>query len=59
MEEVLETLDIMADKKLMRSIKEGEEHIRKGRVRDYSEFAKELGLRHKRKHGKLGARAKS
>ena len=49
LEEVIETLDILANKKLMSAIAEGEEDIKKGRVRDYSEFVKELGLEPKRK----------
>lgn len=59
MEEVVETLDIMADKKLMRAIKEGEEDVRKGRVRDYNEFAVELSLRQKGRRGKSGAGTRS
>lgn len=54
LEEILETLDIMADKKLMSAIREGEEDIKKGRVRDYHEFVRESGLRHGRRPGKSG-----
>lgn len=42
LEEVLETLEILADKELMKALKEAEEDVRVGRVRDYEEFIKEL-----------------
>ncbi|HDI01251.1 MAG TPA: hypothetical protein ENF78_02360 [Candidatus Bathyarchaeota archaeon] len=42
LEEVLETLEILADKELMKALKEAEEDVRAGRVRDYEEFIKEL-----------------
>jgi len=43
LEELLETLEILADKELMEAIKEAEEDIKKGRVRDYEDFIRELG----------------
>jgi len=54
LEQILETLDIMADKKLMSAIRKGEEDIKMGRVRDYREFVRESGLRHGRRPGKSG-----
>ena len=42
LEEVLETLEILADKELMKALKEAEEDVRAGRVRDCEEFIKEL-----------------
>jgi hypothetical protein len=42
LEEILETLDILEDKDLMRSIQEAEEDIKAGRVRSYEEFIEEL-----------------
>ena len=42
LEEVLETLEVLADEELMETLKEAEEDVRAGRVRDYEEFIKEL-----------------
>jgi len=42
LEEVLETLEVLADEELMEALKEAEEDVRAGRVRDYEEFIKEL-----------------
>jgi len=42
LEEVLETLEVLADGELMEALKEAEEDVRAGRVRDYEEFIKEL-----------------
>jgi len=42
LEEVIETLDILEDEDAMKSIKEAEEDVRAGRVRDYTEFIKEM-----------------
>lgn len=39
-----ETNEILADKKLMKAIKEGEEDIKKGRVYDWEDVKKELGI---------------
>lgn len=39
-----ETIEILSDKKLMKSLKEGEEDIEKGRTHDWEEVKKELGL---------------
>lgn len=44
LEEVLETMDILADEEMMEAIKESEEEIRKGEARDFKEFVEELGL---------------
>ena len=38
-----ETNEILADKKLMKAIKEGEEDIKAGRVYDWEDVKKELG----------------
>ncbi|MEM2960905.1 MAG: hypothetical protein QXU67_04810 [Candidatus Bathyarchaeia archaeon] len=42
LEEVLETLDVFEDEEAIKAIREAEEDIRSGRVRDYDEFIKEL-----------------
>ena len=42
LEEVIETLNILEDEDTMKSIKEAEEDIKAGRVRDYNDFTKEL-----------------
>lgn len=42
LEEVVETLEVLGDEDAMRSIKEAEEDIKAGRVRDYDEFIEEL-----------------
>ena len=39
-----ETNEILADKKLMRAIRQGEKDIKKGRVYDWEDVKKELGL---------------
>ena len=39
-----ETTEIMSDPKLMKAIKQGEEDIKKGRVYDWEDVKKELGL---------------
>ncbi|MCD6593622.1 hypothetical protein J7L00_06035 [Candidatus Bathyarchaeota archaeon] len=41
-EELIETLEVLEDEEIMKSIKEAEEDIEAGRVRDYDEFLKEL-----------------
>ena len=43
LDELLETLDIMNSPKSMKKIISAEEDVRKGRVRDFSEFLSELG----------------
>ena len=43
LEELLETLEILADRGLMEAIREAEEDIEEGRVRDYEDFIRELG----------------
>jgi len=42
LEEIIETLDILEDEDAMKSIREAEEDVKGGRVRDYNEFLKEL-----------------
>jgi len=44
LEEILETIDILADKELMESISESEMELEEGKTRDFGEFIKELGL---------------
>ena len=39
-----ETNEILADKALMRAIKQGEKDIKEGRVRDWEDIKKELGI---------------
>lgn len=42
LEELIETLDIMADQTMMDAIKEGEEDLESGQTRKYNEFIEEL-----------------
>jgi len=42
LEEIIETLEILADEDTVKSIREAEEDVKAGRVRDYNEFLKEL-----------------
>ena len=42
LEEILETLEVMADEELMKAVREAEEDVRAGKVRDYEEFVDEL-----------------
>jgi len=42
LEEILETLDILEDKDMVESIREAEEDVKAGRVRNYEEFIGEL-----------------
>jgi len=42
LEELLETLDLLEDEEAMESVREAEEDVKVGRVRDYDEFIKEL-----------------
>jgi len=42
LEELLETPEVMADEELMKAIKEAEEDVKAGRIRDYEELVNEL-----------------
>lgn len=42
LEEIIETFDTLEDEEGMRSIREAEEDMEAGRVRDYNEFIEEL-----------------
>ena len=42
LEELLETLDVLADEEALKAIKEAEEDVKAGRVRGYNEFIEEL-----------------
>mgnify|MGYP000197395522 FL=1 len=42
LEELIETFEILGDEEAMKSIKEAEDDVKAGRVRDYDEFLKEL-----------------
>ena len=42
LEEIIENLEILRDGETMKAIKEAEEDVKAGRIRDYSEFLKEL-----------------
>ena len=44
LEELMETLEVVGDEELMESIKASEEDIREGRLIDFKELLKELGL---------------
>lgn len=39
-----ETNEILADKRLMKDLKEAEEDVRKGRVHDWEDVKKDLGI---------------
>ena len=41
--EIIETFDILEDEDAMKSIREAEDEVKAGRVRDYNEFIEELG----------------
>jgi PHD/YefM family antitoxin component YafN of YafNO toxin-antitoxin module len=42
LEELVETFNILEDKEAMSSLKEAEDDVKAGRVRDYDDFIKEL-----------------
>ncbi|MEA2053565.1 MAG: hypothetical protein U9O96_00370 [Candidatus Thermoplasmatota archaeon] len=42
LEEILETLDVMADEEMMKKISVAEEDVKEGRIRDFDEFLSEL-----------------
>ncbi len=42
LEELLETLEIVSDKSLMKEIKRAQEDVKAGKLRDFDEFVKEL-----------------
>jgi PHD/YefM family antitoxin component YafN of YafNO toxin-antitoxin module len=42
LEELVETFNILEDKETMARLKEAEEDVKAGRVRDYNDFFKEL-----------------
>jgi len=42
LEELIETFEILGDEEAMKSIKEAEDDVKAGRVRDYDEFIREL-----------------
>jgi hypothetical protein len=44
LDEVLETVDVLADEELMKAIRESEDEIKRGEARDLKDFVKELGL---------------
>jgi len=43
LKEIIETFDILEDEDAMKSIREAEDDVKTGRVRDYNEFIEELG----------------
>ena len=43
LKEIIETFDILEDEDAMKSIREAEDEVKTGRVRDYNEFIEELG----------------
>lgn len=43
-ESILETLDILSNKRLMKKIKQAEDDIEKGRVKSIDDIEKEMGL---------------
>ena len=42
LEEIIETIEILEDQETMKAIKEAEEDVKAGRVRDYNDLLKEL-----------------
>jgi hypothetical protein len=42
LEEIVETFNILEDKKMMASIRKAEKDVKSGKVRDYDEFLAEL-----------------
>jgi len=44
LEELLETIDVVTDEKLMLAIEEAEEEVKRGKTRPLKSFVKELGL---------------
>jgi len=42
LEEIIETLEILEDEEMMKSVREAEGDVKAGRVRGYREFLKEL-----------------
>jgi hypothetical protein len=46
-EEFIETIEILSDKNLMKSIRKSDRDIREGRVLTFKELLKELGLNEK------------
>jgi hypothetical protein len=42
LEELIETLDIMADREMVEAIRKGKEDLKAGRTRSYEEFIEEL-----------------
>jgi len=56
LEELLETLDVMADKKLLRDIEISRSQAAKGQIRSFRRFMAELGLEpqvHRRSNPKV------
>jgi len=43
LKEIIETFDNLEDEDAMKSIREAEDDVKAGRVRDYNEFIEELG----------------
>jgi hypothetical protein len=43
LKKIIETFDILEDADAMKSIREAEDDVKTGRVRDYNEFIEELG----------------
>ena len=44
LEELMETLDILGDRELMKSIRASEKDLQEGRLLDFSDVLKELGI---------------
>ena len=44
MEELLETLEVLGDEELMKSIKKSERDVQEGRLLSFKELLRELGL---------------
>jgi len=42
LEEIIETIEILEDQETMKAIKEAEEDVKAGRIRDYNDLLKEL-----------------
>ncbi|MCD6484802.1 MAG: hypothetical protein J7L47_06805 [Candidatus Odinarchaeota archaeon] len=44
LEDIIENIDLLLDEEVMKKIQEAEEDIRQGRVKNWVDFEKELGL---------------
>ena len=48
LDSIIETLEVMSDEELIKSIRRAEEDIKEGRIRLFEEFMKEMEMKEKR-----------